>query len=188
MLDTYPIKPPFTLIFFFLLLLFFFLNHTFCFTLTLTHPFCFSLLLLSHLLKFSPTWNSWLNFIVFYFFFFSQLFFPNSVRLLLDFPSINPVHLPQKKFMFSHMFLWVFFFFGSTDVGCFLRIVILFYFFVICWLFPVRCLVLFSCVRCLSAWLRLSWWDCERREWRYFGFFIIFLFSNKAEPHPIKNT
>ena len=86
-------------------------------------------------------------------FFFFIAFFSNSVRLLLDFPSINPVRLPQKNFMFSHMFLWVFFFldvlmlnvscemgfififFGSTDTGCFLRIVILVFIYFLCWLF-----------------------------------------------------
>ena len=52
-------------------------------------------------------------------FFFFTAFFSNSVRLLLDFPSIDPFRLPQKNFMFSHMFLWVFVF-GCTDVVVFL--------------------------------------------------------------------
>ena len=148
MIDTYLIKPPFTLIYLFLLLLFFpttrFVSPLHLPILSAS-PFS-SFKIFSHM-KLLAQLHCLL------FFFFSQLFFPNSVRLLLDFPSINPVRLPQKNFMFSHMFLWVFFFldvlmlnvscemgfififFGSTDTGCFLRIVILvfiFFFYVGC--------------------------------------------------------
>ena len=106
MIDTYPIKSPFTLIYLFLLLIFFFLNHTFCFTLTLIFSHqpassfsSFKIFIFSHmkLLAQLPCLLS-----------FFTTFFSNSIRLFLDFPNINPVRLPQKNFMFSHMFLWVF--------------------------------------------------------------------------------
>ena len=187
MIDTYPIKPSFTLIYLFLLLLLFF-------TLTLTHPFSFSLVLLSRLLKFSLMWNSWLNFLVFYLFFSQLSFLTQFVSSLISLPSTQFVSL--KKILCSPIcsygfffffldvlmlvvFLWdgffldvlmlnvsceMGFFFGSTDAGCFLMIVILvfilfyifIYFYVGCFqwedcdfifFFSVRCLVLFSCER-----------------------------------------
>ena len=134
MIDTYPIKPSFTLIYFyFSFFLFFFSTTLFVSPLHLSSPI--HLLLLSFFLFF--------YFFIFIFFnfyvlpyetlgstslssnFFFIAFFSNSVRLLLDFPTINPVFLPQKNFMFSHMFLWVFIllfyfiYFLCTSVGCF---------------------------------------------------------------------
>ena len=123
MIDTYPIKPSFTLIYLFLLLLFFFpLNHTFCFTLTLTQPFSFSLVLLSRLLKFSLIWNSWLNFLVFYLFFSQLSFLTQFVFSLISPPSTQFVSL--KKNLCSPIcsygfFCFFFFFFLCIDVGCF---------------------------------------------------------------------
>ena len=111
MIDTYPIKPSFTLIYLFLLLLLFFTPQPH----VLFHPYTYpSFLLLpgsplssfkifSHMKLLAE-----LPCLLFVFF---TAFFSNSVRLLLDFPSINPIPLPQTNFMFSHMLLWVFFFF-----------------------------------------------------------------------------
>ena len=65
-------------------------------------------------------------------FFFSQLsFLTQFVSSLISPPSPQFISL-KKKLMFSHMFLWVFFFFfGCTDVGCFSVgwIFLFFYFF-----------------------------------------------------------
>ena len=112
-MDTYPTQMTFYF-YWFIFLIFFFSQPHVSFTLTViffhlyllfqlyflllfsTSPFC--LFLLSHLLKFlcSPIWNFWLNFSVFFFFI---AFFSNSVRLLLDFPTINPIRLPQIQYL-----------------------------------------------------------------------------------------
>ena len=128
MIDTYLIKPPFTLIYLFLLLLFFpttrFVSplHLPILSASPASPFS-SLKIFSHMKLLAQ-----LHCLLF-FFFFSQLFFPNSVRLLLDFPSINPVRLPQKNFMFSHMFLWVFFFLDVLilNVSCEMGFIFIFF-------------------------------------------------------------
>ena len=155
MIDTYPIKPSFTLIYLFLLLLLFF-------TLTLTHPFSFSLVLLSRLLKFSPIWNSWLNFLVFYLFFSQLSFLTQFVFSLISPPSTQFVSL--KKNLCSPICSYgFFFFFGCIDVKMFLvRWVFFFFFFwggiYWYWLFPENCD--FSFYIFFLCWLFL-WEDCD---------------------------
>ena len=111
--DPHPIKQPFTLIYLFLVLLFFSATR-------FPSPlhFIFSHLLFSQLKIFIFSHMKLLAQLPGFFFFFTA-FFSNSVRLLLNFPSINPVRIPQKKFMFSHIFFMGFFFyfyFGCIDV------------------------------------------------------------------------
>ena len=106
MIDTYPIKSPFTLIYLFLLLIFFFSTTHFVSPSHLSSPI--NLLLLSHLLKFlySPIWNSWLNFLVFYLF--SQLsFLTQFVSSLISLTSTQFVSL--KKILCSPICSYGFF-------------------------------------------------------------------------------
>ena len=134
MIDMYPIKPPFTLIYLILLLLFFstdphpikqpftliylFLVLLFFSATRFPSPihFIFSHLLFSQLKIFIFSHMKLLAQLPGFFFFFFTAFFSNSVRLLLNFPSINPVRIPQKNFMFSHIFFMGFLFIFILDV------------------------------------------------------------------------